>query len=402
MNYEIKDLNQQMEGITYLDNKITFVKNTLPKEIIFLKNIKNFNKYNIAECDKIIKKSPLRVKEQCPYFKECGGCFLQHVKYDESINLKYNNFVNLLKINKIKFTDIKIYKNDNPYYYRNKIELKITENKIGYYKNRSHEIIDISKCIITKKSINNCIEKIKLLNIKNGNVIIRCNYNEEIIIIINTLDKIKIDFNYFKKDVKLVGIILNDKLIYGQDFFYEILNNLIFKVSYKSFFQVNKFTNEIMQKIIIDNISQNEKVLDLYCGVGTFTLNASLKAKIVYGIELSFSSIENAIKNKKINKINNVEFFQGNTTDIVNKLNENFDTLIIDPPRNGLTKKMRNYILNNNFAKIIYVSCNPITLVRDLKDLNKKYVIEELNFIDSFSYTYHIETITILKKLNCK
>ena len=396
MELLIEKLNNQMEGIAYYNNKITFVKNALPGEIIISDNIKNYNKYNVATIKEITKKSPLRIKNKCPYFNECGGCSLQHVDYKNSLNLKYESFLNLLKINKIKCENIEIIKNKNPFGYRNKIELKIKNFQIGFYKNRSHELIEIDKCLIAKKSINDCLVQIKSLNIKNGDIEIRSNYNDEILLIINTLDKIEINISNFKKHLKLAGVILNDKIYYGDNFFYEMLNNLIFKVSYKSFFQINNYTNELMQKIVINNISQNAKVLDLYCGVGTFTLNTALKAKSVYGVELSVSSIENALKNKKINKINNVEFFQGDTSKIVNKIGNDFDTIIIDPPRSGLNKKTREYLLENNFKKIVCISCNPITLVRDLNEFKNKYYIEKIYLVDSFSYTFHNECICIL------
>ena len=398
METKIEKLNQQFEGITYINNKITFIKNTLPNELAKISEITNHNKYNYATVDKIIKKDINRISSFCPYFNECGGCSLCHVEYKCGLLLKKENLINLFIHNKIDINDFNVIANEKNRNYRNKITLKIKNNQLGYYKNRSHDFLKIKECKIAKNSINNALINLMKLNINEGEVIIRSNYKDEIIVVINTLEKINIDINILKEIINLKGVVLNNNLIYGNDYFYEELNNLRFKVNYQSFFQINNYTNEKMLKIVNENIKKESRVLDLYCGVGTFTINASKKAKSVLGVEISASSISNALENKTINNITNVDFLLGDTTNVIRKLKNDFDTVIIDPPRSGLNNITRKFLINNNFEKIIYVSCNPETLVRDLKILKVKYNIKKLYLIDSFSYTKHIETITILNK----
>lgn len=395
MNIKISKLNQQFEGICHIDSKITFVKNSLPDEIIEIEKVTNHGKYNTATVKNIVRKNNKRIKSQCPYFNDCGGCMLCHLPYDETIKLKKESLLSLFKYNNIEFKKLNIINESNNKYYRNKISLKVINGKVGYFKNRSHDFLEIDECLIAKKSINKTIKNIQDI-IKNGEIEIRCNYNDEILINIKTDEIINIDIPKIKNNIKLCGIILNDKTIYGDNFFYEIINNKIFKVSYNSFFQVNNNMNEKMQNIVLENIEPYDKVLDLYCGVGTFTIFSSLKSEYSYGVEISSSSINNALFNKKINNADNIEFFLGDTSKIINKINKSFSTIIIDPPRSGLNKKTRDFILNKKIKKVIYISCNPITFVRDLKELSSIYNLEKCYLLDSFSYTKHFECIALL------
>ena len=234
------------------------------------------------------------------------------------------------------------------------------------------------------------------LNIINGNIVIRCNLNDEILIIIESNDKLNIDIDVLKENIKLVGIVVNNKTIYGDNFLIECINDIYYKISYDSFFQINPYVASILFNIIKGNIDKTDIVLDLFCGVGTLSLNAALNANEVIGVEIVPNAVLNAIYNAKINKINNTKFILNDAQDAVGKINKKFDKIIIDPPRSGLTKKTIDTILTIMPKKIIYVSCDPNTLIRDILLLKDKYSIEKSYILDMFSYSYHVECICIL------
>ena len=397
MKIDIEKLDDFGRGIGYIDGKITFVPNTVPGDIVNINIIKEHKKYNEATIDNFIKYSEDRVKPPCPYFTKCGGCTLQNLSYENTINYKLNKLKNIFNKNRIDITP-KIISNPNPYNYRNKISLKVVETKIGFYLNNTHNIIEIDECLIANPAINECINYIKNFNIINGNVIIRCNQNEEILIIIESQDNLTIDIELLKKKIKLVGIIINNKTFYGKNYLFERINNTLFKISYDSFFQVNPYIASELFQLISDNIKQYDKVLDLYCGVGTLSLNAASKALSVTGIEIVPNAILNALFNASLNDLSNVHFVLNDVSDAIAKIKLDFNKVIVDPPRAGLTKETIDILLKINPTSIIYVSCDPQTLVRDYKLLSDTYEIEKSYILDMFSYTYHVETVLILKK----
>lgn len=397
----IESLDDYGRGITHLNNKVIFVKNALPQEIVQIKIIKDKKKYSEAIVIKYIKLSRERIKSKCPYFESCGGCSLLSLDYDATLNFKKNKIKEQLKKNKLSYNkEIEIIKNNDPLYYRNKISLKIENNKIGYYEEKTHQLIEISECIIAKKSINEVIKNYKLLNLVNANLTIRSNYNDEILLIIKTSEqKYNIELDKLKEKIKLVGIIYNDVTIYGDNYFYERVGGFLFKVSYNSFFQINQNINEKLFLLIKENVERNSNVFDLYSGVGTLGIVASKKVNQVYSVEIIKNAVLNGIENAKLNKIDNIKFMCGDVSEIIEKVNLNFDTLIIDPPRKGLDKKSKEFILTKLPPKIIYVSCDPNTLIRDLKELEKYYKIINFKLLDMFSYTYHVESICFLSLL---
>lgn len=397
MKIDIEKLDDFGRGIGYIDGKITFVPNTVPGDIVNINIIKEHKKYNEATIDNFIKYSEDRVKPPCPYFTKCGGCTLQNLSYENTINYKLNKVKNIFNKNRIDINP-EIISNPNPYNYRNKISLKVVDTKIGFYLNNTHNIIEIDECLIANPAINECINYIKNFNIINGNVIIRCNQNAEILIIIESQDNLTIDIELLKKKIKLVGIIINNKTFYGKNYLFERINNILFKVSYDSFFQVNPSVASKLFQIVKDNISLNDKVLDLYCGVGTLSLNAASKALSVTGIEIVPNAILNAMFNASLNDLSNVHFVLNDVSDAITKIKLDFNKVIVDPPRAGLTKETIDILLKINPTSIIYVSCDPQTLVRDYKLLSDTYEIEKSYILDMFSYTYHVETVLILKK----
>lgn len=393
----IEKLDDNGRGIGYLNNKIIFIPNTLPNEEIIVNITKETSKYYEGEVIEYIKKSIKRIETKCPYYNSCGGCNLLHMTYEDSIDYKSNKLKNILK----KFSnincDIEIIENKDIYNYRNKIELKILNNEWGYYDSKTHNFIKINTCLLAKDSINNVIKNKELFNIKNGSITIRSNYNDEIIIVINSDNLVDINVVELKKIIKLVGVIINDKVYYGEKYFIEKYNNLYFKVNYNSFFQINEHITNKMIEILRKNVNGNN-LLDLYCGVGFLGLSVHNNFKTIYGIEINENSIIDAINNAKINKINNTYYMCGNSSKIIEKINKNIDTIIVDPPRTGLFGNTINDILKLNSKTLIYISCNPITLARDLNILKDYYNIEKIYLLDMFSNTYHFETLVILKK----
>lgn len=383
------------QGITFVDDVITFVPNTIPGDIVDIKIVKKKKKYNVGSVINYIKLSKDRIDYKCPYFNKCGGCVLQSISYDATINFKLNKVINLF--NKYNL-DIKpeIVKNPSDYNYRNKIKLMVIDGKIGYFETNSHTLVEINECIIASKAINKVIPLLKKFNIINGNIVIRCNLNDEILIIIESNDKLNIDIDVLKEKIKLVGIVVNNKTIYGDNFLIECINDIYYKISYDSFFQINPYVASKLFNIVKENIDKTDIVLDLYCGVGTLSLNTALNANEVIGVEIVPNAVLNAIYNAKINKINNTKFILNDAQDAVGKINKKFDKIIIDPPRSGLTKKTIDTILTIMPKKIIYVSCDPNTLIRDILLLKEKYSIEKSYILDMFSYSYHVECICIL------
>lgn len=396
----IESLDHFGDGIAHIDNKVVFVQNALPGEVVNIEIIKNKKNYCEAKVVSYIKKSKKRIESVCPYFNKCGGCNLLFYNYEDTIAFKLNKVKELMRKNKIIYDEnnLEIIKNENPLYYRNKVALKIVDGKIGYYQDSTHQLAEIEECKIAKKCINKVIKNYKLLNIQNGHLIIRANYNDEILLIIETEEKnYNIELGKLKELVKLVGIVYNNKTIYGDIFFYERINGMLFKVSFNSFFQINPFITSKLFKILDENIERNSKVLDLYSGVGTLSIVASKKAKEVKSIEIIKNAVINGIFNAKMNSCGNIDFMLGDVAKIISKINHDFDILIVDPPRKGLDKNTIQFIKDKNPSKIIYISCDVNTLIRDLKLLEDKYNIKNYKILDMFSYTYHLESFITLE-----
>lgn len=397
MQVKIERFDDLGRGIGYINNKVTFIDKVVPEDIVEVELTKEKKKYNEAKLIKIIKPSPLRIDAKCPYFSKCGGCQFQNITYENTIKYKKEKIVNIFSKHKISIFP-EVITNISPYNYRNKITLKVNNYKIGFYINKTHNLVEINKCLLANPAINASIPLIKRFNICNGEVTIRCNQNAEILIVINSQDNLNIDTNYLKSKIKLVGIVVNNKIYYGENSLFERMNNLLFKISYDSFFQVNPFIASQLFQIIGDNIDSSDKVLDLYCGVGTLSLMAAKKAQKVLGIEVVPNAIINALFNARVNDLNNTQFVINDASTAISKIKPDFNKVIVDPPRSGLTKNIIDVLLKIKPDEIIYVSCDPQTLVRDFTLLSSIYEIKKSYILDMFSYTYHIETILILTK----
>lgn len=391
MQVHIDRMDHFGNGIGNINGKIIFVKGALTGETVDVTITKDKKSFMEGTINTIIYKSSKRVEPFCKYFGVCGGCSLCHLNYENTLEYKKDRVKNILS--KFDIPKINVIRNENDLYYRNKIELKIVDGKLGFYEKNTHNLIEIKECKVTKKSINKSFEFVKNMKLENANVTIRANYNDEVLIIIDSKEK-PVILN--PEDYKIVGIVLNDKCIYGQDNFMEKINNLFFTVSYNSFFQVNNYINLELFNLIKENIV-GKTVLDLYSGVGTLSIVASKVLDKVYSIEVIPNAVKNALINAKINKCDNINFILGKVEDKIGFINDKIDTIIVDPARAGLDKKTIEVINNICPQRIIYVSCDTQSLANNLVDL-ANYEIKKFYILDMFSYTYHIECFCILDR----
>lgn len=408
MNYKIDRLDHQGRGITYVNGKIAFVKNTLPGEEVELKIIKENSKLIEAEPIKFIKKSELREESKCPYYEECGGCNLLHLSYEEQLKYKQHKISDILK----KYAGIddlninEIIPSDKQFYYRDKVTLKVKE-KIGYFKEKTYELIPIEKCMLVNEKINEIIKIINSYdNLSNLSEIVIKSFSESETLLIIYLKDADVNFNLLKYLNRFIDNIIvfdnNKKIInkIGKSNIIARLDEKCFKIGAQSFFQINinqtlKIYNKIAEYLSKNN---NSCVLDLYCGVGSIGLYSSENVKELIGVEIVAEAVENAKCNAELNNVKNARFIVGDTKTILLNSNYKPDVIIVDPPRAGLDKSVIDDIEKMHPNLLIYLSCDPITLARDLKQLSTSYIIEEITPYDMFPNTHHVETLVKLTR----
>lgn len=376
-------------GLSKCNEKIVFIKRVLPKEEI-LYNVKREKKHFIeAEVSEIISSSIDRIDSICPYYNECGGCNFLHATYALEKEFKKNKAKEILgNYNKFYETvDIN---------YRNKVTLHVKGRNIGFYQEKTNDIIDISYCYLLNDKINNILERlnkyIKSTDHEINSIVIKSN-DKEVLLDING----NIDENFLNAFFDVDTIINNDYIIKGSGYLIENIDKYKFQISSKSFFQVNKSGLLNIYEIIKKYLGNNhyKKALDLYSGIGTWgTLISDYVDKVIC-IELNKSSIKDAFANRELNNINNMEIINGKVEDFIDSF-LNIDLVITDPPRSGLDKKTKEHLMKIKPKRIIYISCDMLTLKRDLDELNKMYDIIEINLVDMFKRTYHVETVVLL------
>ena len=395
--HKINSLDHYGRGIIK-NEKIIFVDNALPNEIVDIKIKKENKKYLEANVSKYIKKSNDRVSVKCPYYNECGGCNIMHLSYDNQLKFKQektNNIISKYFKNNIKIN--KIVKSDIVLNYRNKVEFQVKE-KIGFYKKNSYDLVNIDKCIISNDLINDSIKYLEKLDLNKINRITCRTGLNDLMIIIETNDK-KLNIDALKNIAQSIYLKVNNEYIhvFGNKNIYEKLENYEYIISPESFFQINVDVCTKLYKKIKQYIGKNKKVLDLYCGTGSIGIFISNDNEVI-GIEKNKFAIMDANKNKELNKTSNTKFICGDSGKTLIDLNFKPDIIIVDPPRSGLNKETVNNILKFKVEEIIYVSCDQMTLMRDLNMLNEFYDIVELTPFDMFPNTYHIESLTYLKR----
>lgn len=442
---DIIDNGFEGEGIAKIDNFTIFVPGTLKGEKVKIIIVKVLSSHGFGKAIEIIEKSQARQEVDCNTYKRCGGCNLRHVKYEETLKMKQNAVQSL--VNKTLKNKIEVQKTvgmENPLHYRNKAQYPIGINKqgepvIGVFANRTHEVIPIENCLIQNQKSEEIakfiVEFIKEKNIaiydeKNGKGLVRHIVTKvgrktgEImcIIVINgrkipyeneLVEKLKMKYPEIKAIVKNINmkntnVILGQENInlYGNGYIEDILGEYKFKISPLSFYQVNPVQAEKLYNLGVSmaEITKNDIVFDLYCGIGTISLFMSKFAKKVYGIEIVEEAVKMAKENAQNNNVKNAEFFAGDVEivldDLINNKGIKADVVMFDPPRKGLDKKSINNILKIEPKKIVYISCNPATLIRDLADFENVYEIKTLIPVDMFPYTSHVECVAVLQHKN--
>lgn len=405
---EIIDQETTGRGVARIDNLVVFVSNALIGDTVEVEITKVKKSFAEAKILNIITESKERTNYNCPFYESCGGCDIGHQEYESQLNFKKKKIINSLEkiggLKDIKVLDVVPSKDSE---YRNKISLKVSGNKIGFYKLNSYEIVDIDNCLISNSKINKILKIIKkfIINYPNHNikeVMIRST-SATMIRIISDEFKLNVEFiSEFDSELLINSIIVNNKTIYGTDYINISLLGLMFNVSPDSFFQVNtKQTENLYNKVIeYAELNKNDTVIDLYCGVGTITSVLAKVCKNVIGIEEVEDAIINAKENMLLNNINNAEFMTGKVEDLIDKISDSIDVIVLDPPRNGSDPKTLDSIMKLNPKKIIYVSCDPVTLARDLKTLSTEYDVIEVSPFDLFPNTHHVECIAKLCKKN--
>lgn len=395
MKVEILKLDNFGRGITYINDKICFIENTLPNEVVEIEITKETSKYYNAKVTKYIEKSPLRIEEECPYSSICGGCNLNHICFNDENKFKLDKVKSILK----KYANIDsnlikeiIYHDRN--HYRNKITLHGNGNEIGLYKENTNEIIPISSCLIVNPKINEIIKVLNNTSKEISEVIIKTsNDNSKVMVsIIGTIDNIEI-----LKELCDV-LIINNEYISNNKVIETNIGNKKYIEGIDSFFQINNtLTKELYDEVLLNVKDKNyNKCLDLYCGTGTIGIYISDQVKEVIGVDYNQSNINDAEENKKLNNISNISFI---CDKVENKIDtfKDIDLVIVDPPRAGLDSKTKDYLKQINSKEIIYVSCDPATLARDIKALDT-YKINYIKVFNMFPRTYHCESIAVLER----
>ncbi|EOU1740827.1 23S rRNA (uracil(1939)-C(5))-methyltransferase RlmD [Clostridium perfringens] len=445
--FDIISQGYEGEGIAKIDNKYPiFIEGALKGEKVKVRIVKVNKNFAYGKLMEVLEASEERVNPPCAIYKRCGGCKLQHASYKAQLDFKWDRVKDCVsKIGKLDPSIVKYPLGmENPWRYRNKVQLPIGlingEVKIGFFAPRSHDIIDMESCLIQDeigdKVVKLTREWIEKFNIRPYNVdgeydekgivrhiMIRRGFttNEVMVVLVTNGENLPHKEEFVDLMVKNIPGIksviqninskktnvilgLESKTLWGEDTISDYIGDFRFNISPLSFFQVNPIQTEVLYGKALEyaNLTGNEEVFDAYCGTGTITLFLSQKAKKVYGVEIIPQAIDNAWINAKENKVENVEFFVGESEvvipDLINK-GVKADVVVVDPPRKGCDKKLLDAITNIDAKKIVYVSCDPSTLGRDLKVLEENgYKTLEVQPVDMFPNTAHIENVALLIK----
>jgi len=440
--FKIEDLAHGGDGVARAENGMAvFISLTLPGDLVRAEITKIKKDYAFAKLVEIIEAGAGRIKAPCPVYNECGGCQLQHIDYRSELEFKKNNIKQLVnriaEIEDFKLNDVLAA--DDDFRYRNKAQfpLKINENDqitAGFYKRGSHDIVPNHDCMIQHPLINRILKTTLAelnkfqLSVYNENtlqgllrhLVIRvgnCTNQALLIMVTNGddfIDKNLIARTLMRKIPELKGVIQNintdntnvifgkkDLLLAGDDKITEYIGKTAYLISARSFFQVNTMQAKKLYDTAAKYLGNdaNTKVVDAFSGTGSIALYLADEIEKIYAIESLAAAVNDAEKNAKLNNIRNIEFKLGLVEDKLPNILEKdqIDTIIFDPPRKGLDPKTINLILENELEKIIYISCNPATQARDLKSLKAKYKLLEIQAVDLFPQTYHIESVALLE-----
>ena len=442
---DIIDQGYEGEGIAKIEGYPIFIEGALKNEKVKVKIVKVKKNFAYGKLIEVLEKSEGRVEPKCKYFKRCGGCTLQHMDYKTQLNFKWERVKDCIKKIGGLSEDLVKYPlgmEYNPYNYRNKVQLPVGmvngKISIGFYASRSHNIIDIEKCIIQTKEADEIIKifkdwieeyKIKPAFVdgkfdKQGflrHIMVRKGFKtgEVMVVLVTTrkelknlsplIEKLELKIKGLKSIVlnvnsKDTNVILTPECytLWGDDYIQDYIGDFKFNISPLSFFQVNPTQTEVLYGKALEyaRLTGDETVFDAYCGTGTITLFLSQKANKVYGVEIIEPAIVNARENAKMNNVKNAEFFVGKSEEVIPKLIDDgvrADVVVVDPPRKGCDIKLLKAISRVKPKRVVYVSCDPSTLARDLKILDSEgFETVMVQPVDMFPETSHVENVALL------
>jgi 23S rRNA (uracil1939-C5)-methyltransferase len=441
---EITGMTHEGQGVGKIDGFTVFVDGALAGEEARIKVVKINKSYGVGKLQKITRASDSRIEPLCPVYKRCGGCSLQHMDY--AAQLKYKTGLVRETVKRIGGIDNAVIHDtigmEIPLYYRNKAQYPVGitdgETAIGFYAKRSHDIIDNAACSIQDKLSGRVKEIVREFVRENKISVYDENTNQGllrhemtragfitgevmVVLVINgsdlparqrlvemlTMRITEIKSIFLNINTRRTNIILGDKniRIYGQDTITDQIGRFKFVISPHSFFQINPVQTELLYGKVLEYaaLTGEETVFDLYCGIGTISLFLSQKAGKVYGVEVVEAAVNDAVKNAKLNGVDNVEFITGEAEKVIPGMYEKgarADVVVVDPPRKGCDEKLLETLVEMQPERIVYVSCNPSTLARDLKYLGGKgYRTVEIQPVDMFPWTEHCEAVVRIERV---
>ncbi|MDY3747996.1 MAG: 23S rRNA (uracil(1939)-C(5))-methyltransferase RlmD [Lachnospiraceae bacterium] len=441
----IEDFGSEGEGIGKVDGFTLFVKDALIGDEIEVKVIKTKKNYGYGRLMKIIKPSPFRVEARCKNARACGGCQIQHLSYEKQLEYKQTKVENLLKrVGKIEnYEMLPIIGMKEPYYYRNKAQFPVGKNKdgeivTGFYAGRTHAIIDTEHCYIQhplNEQLVRCVKQWMVQNhiepydettgqglvrhiltrigfktkevmvclVINGKKLPKAEKLIELLKDIPGMTSISININQEKTNVILGRQVVT---LWGRDYIEDYIGDVKFRISPLSFYQVNPVQTQVLYGKALEfaDLKGNETVWDLYCGIGTISLFLAKNAAKVYGVEIVPQAIDDAKKNAEINHIENAQFFVGKSEEILPEMyartKERADVIVVDPPRKGCDESLLECITWMQPDKVVYVSCDPATLARDLKYMEEHgYKVQKVQCVDMFGHSVHVESVVLMSKV---
>lgn len=391
MEVKIIDLDHKGNGIARIDNKVIFIPKCIVGDAVDIDIVKSHKKYDEGRIKKIIKSSEDRIESLCPYYNICGGCNISNLNYSKQLEYKKSKVINIFK----RYLDMdinpEIIGSDNRYEYRNKITYKCSDGKLGLV-SIDNGILNIERCCLVSDKVNELYKLINNEDLSKVNKIVIKECENGLILSID--GEINID-NLMDK---CLSIYVNRNCVYKKEDGYINIGDIKYVVSMDSFFQINTENISRLYDVVLKygEFKNIDRVIDLYCGVGSISLYVSRYVDSVLGIEIISDAIKDAKENAKLNNITNAEFICGDVSKLVDD-NVSGNKIIVDPPRIGLDDHTIEVLNEIIVDKLIYVSCDPMTLVRDLKKLDN-YVVEDITLVDMFPQTHHCEVVVLLSR----
>lgn len=380
------------------DEKVILIKGAIPGEVVEVNIEQNKKDYAVASVTNVIETSPYRIEPRCPVFGICGGCQLQFVSYEKQLMMKDEIILDSLK--RISGMEISLEPafSDAIWNYRHRAQFKVSRNgEIGLFRESSRDIVTFQDCPLMNQRINTLLQKMKVTDCAGNLAEVHIAVGDDAIVFLKGRDYDRKLLSDVYAEMGFSGVMFDDDTCASTVFTNFDLNGMRYTVAPRTFFQAHWSLNKQIVDFIVKQLLplSGKRVLDLYAGAGNFSLPFAVFADEVVAVEENPFAVNDGIRNMELNNVNNCTFFRMPAEKY--KIKKKFDILMLDPPRPGLTSEMVNKILANPADTVIYISCNPATLARDIKKLNEKYDVKTVRQIDFFPNTYHIETLTFLQ-----